>query len=138
MLLDFLTMRFIAKTNVIGSSSAVIFVWNFAIFPANRAADAKTKCELPVTRVCLTNIPKERECFATLFNIPARHSAMSLKTHNRTAISQQAATSSPIRTLLSWWNGRLQRRGANSWTRRTLPPSSVIKEMTLWPMRWRR
>ena len=138
LLLDFRTIWSVAKTNVIGSSSAVILVRNFAISPANPAAPAKTKCKLPVTRVCLRNIPKERECFATLLSIPARHSAMSLKTHNRTAISQQAATSSPIRTLLSWRNGRLQMRGANSWTRRTLLHSSVIKAMTLWPMRWRR
>ena len=58
LLLDFLTMWSIARNSVIGSSSAVILVRNFAISLANPAAPAKTKCELPVTRVCLTNLPK--------------------------------------------------------------------------------
>ena len=138
LLLDFLTMWYIAKNAVIGGSSAVILVRNFAISPANLAAPAKTKYEPPITQVCLTNLPKRRECFVTLLNVPARHSAMFLKTHNCTAILLQAATSNPTRTLLRWWNKRLPRRGANSWTRRTLPHSSVIKKMTLWPKRLRR
>ena len=138
LLLDFLTMWCIAKNTVIGGLSAVILVRNFAISPANPAASAETKYKPPITQVCLTDLPKRRECFATLLNTPTRHSATSLKTHNPTAILLQAGTSNPIKTLLRWWNERLPMREANSWTRRTLPRSSVIKEMTLWPTRWKR
>ena len=100
LLLDSLTMRYIAKNTVIGGSSAVILVRNFAISPANPAAPAKTKYEPPTTQVRLTNFLKRRECFVTLPKVQARHSSMSLKTHNCTAILLQAATSNPTRTLL--------------------------------------
>ena len=135
--LDILTIWYIAKNTVIGGSSAVILVWNFAISLANLAAFAKIKYEPPITQVCLTALPRRRERFATPLNIPTRHRATSLKTQNPIAISLQADTSNPIRTLLRWWNERLPRREANSWTRRILPHSSMMKEMTLWPTRLR-
>ena len=102
LLLDSLTMWYIARKIVIGGSSVVILVRNFAISPANPAAPAKTKDEPPTSQVCRTNLPGRRKHFATLLNVHAHHSAISLQAHNRTAILLQAVTSNPTRTLLRW------------------------------------
>ena len=92
----------------------------------------------------------QRFSLAMLLNIAARCSskiisrtkanliATSLRTHNLTASSLQADTSNLTSFLSRWRNERLLRFGANSWTRRILPPFSVIEKRMFWSTKLRR